>query len=378
MNRRNTGRVTIILCLALFVLCLASCGGSPATPVSGRYHTEYESPNTGFTDFEFYDNGLVTIHLKDYGNAHGTYQAEKDHYRITITSQNEYRRLWENFGTNDPFDIDDFEIIVTPVDSNTVIVDIDAIKDNSSKASSSGYYILVNPESDSTTNDTEAPEQSSSLVSKEDGNTKPSSLLEQVSPGIDYVLTEYSADGSFGEGYTYTTTLKIGSWVKATDTEGISAAWRAVGGSGSAPDASSFIYLSNLSTRFSADTSIMAFGTVSFLDTTQGGFNISDTTYNPPADINGSLNTLYVDSCICYSNSNEYRHSYEIPNAYFLHFAPEMIGRNWGPVPFVICIADAISPNYPDGNPDIFSSTWWLYTSGGKNEFAIAPMWEID
>lgn len=189
-----------------------------------------------------------------------------------------------------------------------------------------------------------------------------------------YVLETYTDENEMSGGYSYNVTLKIGSWVKATETETINNIWESIGGSGSVPDINSFTYNSwSSGVHFGKGTSIMAFGTVAIEDTTQGGFSLSDTSNYISVDVfsYGLTKGTLVDSYIQTSNGGSYLHSAEGRNNRVLHVYPEMKKRTWGPVPFVICANEAISPEYPDGKPDVINATW----SFGDNEFNVYPMW---
>lgn len=188
----------------------------------------------------------------------------------------------------------------------------------------------------------------------------------------EYVLETYTYESDAGGGYTYTATLKIGPWVKYSDTEAINDIWESIGGTGSIPF-DSFTY-NNWSSaiHFGKGTSIMAFGTIAIEDTTQGGFSLADTSRGISIDIYSYEldDATLVDSYMQFSNGGSYLHSVEVRGWRILHVYPKMVRRTWGPVPFVICANEAISPEYPDGRPDVINATW----SFGDNEFNVS-MW---
>lgn len=187
-----------------------------------------------------------------------------------------------------------------------------------------------------------------------------------------YSMETYTSEGTLYGGYSYTATLKIGPWVKASDTESTNNIWQSIGGTGSIPF-DSFTY-NNWSSgiHFGEGTSIMAFGTIAIEDTTQGGFSIADSSQGISIDVYSQelSHATLVDS-YAQTSSGSYLHSQDIRNTRVFHVSPGMNGRNWGPVPFVICANEALSPEYPDGKPDAINAIWKF----GDNEFTIYPMW---
>ncbi len=56
----------------------------------------------------------------------------------------------------------------------------------------------------------------------------------------DYPLNTYTYTLTDNDGYEIEYTLKIGSWIKASDADTLTSAWGSVGGKGSAPNVDSF------------------------------------------------------------------------------------------------------------------------------------------
>lgn len=200
-----------------------------------------------------------------------------------------------------------------------------------------------------------------------------------AAPAVDYDLSEYKLEGTASGGYSYEATLKIGSWVKASDTDMVNSIWSSIGGTGSAPAIENFTY-NNWSSgvHFSEGTSIMAFGTISVDDTTQGGFNLSDSSTSISIAVySKELNkALLVDSCVAVDSGYKYLHSEEASQAardvgYVLRVSPKMTGNTWGPQPFVICCKEALSPEHPDGDPEAMNAKWTF----GENDFRVYPIW---
>ena len=126
MARNIITRLGICLCSLLLAGALAACG-SPAS-VSGKYSTD----NMGltFSAFEFTGGDQVTLYCAGFANAQGTYKAEGNHYLITIDDHDEdsyYYGMVKEIK-------DDCNIIVTPVDENTISVEI--------KSKNSGEVVL--------------------------------------------------------------------------------------------------------------------------------------------------------------------------------------------------------------------------------------------
>ena len=190
-----------------------------------------------------------------------------------------------------------------------------------------------------------------------------------------YNLTEYSWDRSYSGGYTCKNVLKIGQWVKASDTEAVNEAWRSVGGKNKLPSITT--YKPNRNATYSGDfkerTSVYVFGTISVYDTTEGGFSIGDSSnvVNVTVGSNIKQYTYDYDGLVEYSSGFTYTHNNETYVNNMVSVFPKMNRKSWGPVPFAVCVSRAFSPEYPDGNPDVIDSTWFF----GDVEFTISPWW---
>ena len=190
-----------------------------------------------------------------------------------------------------------------------------------------------------------------------------------------YNLTEYSWDCSYSGGYTCKKVLKIGQWVKASDTEAVNEAWRSVGGKNELPSITT--YKPNRYATYSGDfkerTSVYVFGTISVYDTTEGGFSIGDSSnvVNVTVGSNIEQYTYDYDGLVEYSSGFSYTHSNETYVRNMVSVFPKMDRKSWGPVPFAVCVSRTFSPEYPDGNPDVIDSTWFF----GDVEFTISPWW---
>jgi len=200
---------------------------------------------------------------------------------------------------------------------------------------------------------------------------------ETAAPSVDYDLSEYTMEGTLNGGYSYTATLKVGPWVKASDTETVNAAWQAVGGKGSLPDINGFRPngYATYDHFFENGTSVYAFGTISITDTTQGGFSIGDSSQSLSVTVASpeiKKSNKSFDGLVQYGGSNnKYTHSVESYVNNLVHVTPDMKNKNWGPVPFAVCVAETVTPEYPDGNPTIMDATWIF----GDNQFTVSPMW---
>ncbi len=109
----------LILCTTLLAAGLVACG-SPA-PVSGKYSRGILESQI-FSDIEFSENGQVVLYCAKYKNAYGTYAAEGGRYKITIESHENDSRFydWVEEIKND------CNVYVTPIDENTVSMEIKA------------------------------------------------------------------------------------------------------------------------------------------------------------------------------------------------------------------------------------------------------------
>lgn len=221
---------------------------------------------------------------------------------------------------------------------------------------------------------TAASSGNSSSQQEQSTKNQSSSTSEDETKSVDYEMTTYTNDGKVDGGYTYTSTLKIGPWVKASDTETINNIWKKIGGSGNVPDIDNFTLNKwSYGIHFSSQTSIMAFGTMSVTDTTQGSFSISDTSNQLSLGITSSelTSNLTCDSYVGFTNGGEYLHSLNSRSNYIVQMNPKMNSKTWGTVPFVVCVNEAISPEYPNGKPDAMDAIW----NFGTNEFTVKCGW---
>lgn len=204
-----------------------------------------------------------------------------------------------------------------------------------------------------------------------------SSAVSSKASSIDYALSEYTMGGTLKGGYSYTATLKVGPWIKASDTETVNAAWRAVGGKGSLPDINGFRPNGSATYDhfFENGTSVYAFGTISIADTTQGGFSIGDSSQSLSVIVSSpeiKQSGKNFDGLVQYAGSkNKYTHSVESVVSNLVDVTPDMKNKNWGPVPFAVCVAETVTPEFPDGNPKVMNATWVF----GDNQFTVSPMW---
>ena len=207
-------------------------------------------------------------------------------------------------------------------------------------------------------------------------STSAAASTETAAPSIAYDLSEYTMDGTLGGGYSYTATMKVGPWVRASDTEAVNAAWQAVGGKGSLPDINNFKPngYATYDHFFENGTSVYAFGTMSITDTTQGGFSIGDSSQSLSVTVASpeiKQSNKVFDGLVQYGGSNfKYTHSSESYVNNLVHVTPDMKNKNWGPVPFAVCVAETVTPEYPEGNPKIMDATWVF----GDNQFTIPSM----
>ena len=198
----------------------------------------------------------------------------------------------------------------------------------------------------------------------------------------DYPLEAYSMTTTDEKGYEVKHMLKIGTWVKATDEDAVSAAWSAVGGSGSPPLPKEFDWGGFRS--FYDNETAMIFGTMAFENLTP---NYPFSTDNPHTthwklNIGGGVRgdfirynnsarmmVFYGSSTATYGNANKAYFSDPINGVYP---SAKMTSDKWGSVPFVVALPSVFTPNYPNGDPALDD----CYFAFGDNTIIPQKQWE--
>lgn len=180
--------------------------------------------------------------------------------------------------------------------------------------------------------------------------------------------------GKDNQGYEFQTIVKTTGWIKGTDKEVISKAWKNAKGHMDAPEISSFSSHSSNNKKYNNETCCVLIGCVEFQNKTSN-FHISETNKKSPyLSILFSGGGAQNDSQACFSWVVNYTKSADGSNnsgnvidnpeygSKFLGSSwnttiaetivrSEMYKDNWGPVAFMIVLPEVFNPNYPNGIP---------------------------
>ena len=194
---------------------------------------------------------------------------------------------------------------------------------------------------------------------------KEAKLTEAITPKDTHVITATDMNGN-----KETITIKIGKWIKGSETATLDKAWKIVGGTDSMPLTNSYSDPSNYvggNGPFHPESAAYVFGTVTIQNSTPSfsakNFDNGDSyvslfpTYLSPSEklekkcpscsvTNGQgLKTVGLGQgvvCRQYSSGA----SCDIG----VLARADMKQNTWGPLPFIIGIDTVFSPNFPDGN----------------------------
>lgn len=195
-------------------------------------------------------------------------------------------------------------------------------------------------------------------------------------PEMDYPLNTYTYTLTNNDGYEIEYTLRIGSWIKASDADTLTSAWESVGGKGSAPNVDSF----NLGDKFNPfrnDRSVIVYGMLSLRNLTEGFDITPDSPLRTTVKI-ATENRLFNDFVnlgtwsviLDYSNERKvYGYDYE-PSLQAVDFWVHMNEKTWE-VPIAMAMANVFNPNNPDGNPLLSE----LEFSFWSERFYVEPLW---
>ena len=201
------------------------------------------------------------------------------------------------------------------------------------------------PEPEKESETTKEPEPESETVPEE--TSESGTDLSKVWPGreITWNVTDQN-------GYKLQCTMKYGVWIKASDTENLKAAWRAVGGKGDVPDIKDFNAYHLNDQVFRSDRSVMTFCTFEMKNMTEGY------DFTPEFPYKVMLNYISDPQLAVDSNLGSWQGAmYFTNNVSYLHtfstsiLSTTMKSNHWGPVPVVYAIANVFGPNFgEDGN----------------------------
>lgn len=185
----------------------------------------------------------------------------------------------------------------------------------------------------------------------------------------------YTWEVKDGNGYVVEVTVKMGSWIKASDTDSLNKAWKKAGGEGDAPDASEFNSgeWANYD-FFRNDSSVMTFATLELSNKTTGYdfteeypyeiwiSNFTNLSFPKDSKLGTWQGKIYFGS----GPSDMQRGNGSISSAV-------MKKNHWGPVTIAFAVANVFGPNYDtNGNPDLDDVAFGL----GGNSVKIPSIWK--
>lgn len=122
--RKNRGlqfQLVVLMLAICLPFCLTACGSAKKL-YPGKYTLGSSISGHTFSGYEFFDDGSVTLYCAGYKNSYGTYQAKGNHYEVTIDTVGQdsyYASMVQEIKEKG-------NIIVTPVDEDTIEVEIKA------------------------------------------------------------------------------------------------------------------------------------------------------------------------------------------------------------------------------------------------------------
>lgn len=232
-------------------------------------------------------------------------------------------------------------------------------------------------------------ESKKKLIAQIDGEKK-AKLQEAITPKDTYSITATDANGNKEK-----ITIKIGKWIKGSETELLDKAWGIVGRSGSMPLTGSY---GGDRTRpggtFHPKDAAYVFGTVSIENMTpdfsaKNFYNGQSLVYLTPK-VHFESKNMYIGDLVPleslgfgnvvqgrqYSSESSCDLVSDGSNPLVL---ADMTSNTWGPCAFVIGVEDVFTPNYPEGNPklnDVYFILSSVALSGeGDTKFNIEKSW---
>lgn len=180
----------------------------------------------------------------------------------------------------------------------------------------------------------------------------------------------YSIIATDDKGNKEKITIKIGKWIKGSDTDLLNKSWNKVGGKGTMSLPSTIAGF-----NFHPRTAAFVFGNVSVENMTPdfdaNSFNYGNSWVLLTLDVISSDLPAVVQGRQYTSGTK-----WDIVGPLA---APEMDSNSWGPVPFVIGVEGVFSPNFPNGNPKLDSAHFALSSScpslEGPKIFQVGKTW---
>ena len=198
-------------------------------------------------------------------------------------------------------------------------------------------------------------------------------------PATSYPTQQQKFTIKNNDSYTVEVSIELGGWIKASDQTFLDGAWSALGGD---IDSSGYMSLMNIFTDndidFHTDHSTIAFGRVSFRNTTPNFSATSDRPLSPSVWITTYTADMGYKAEFHSKGSNSMTMGAWLANgsglqnmfwAYSTHEITAKMSRDtWGPVLVAFSLNKVFTPNHPNGNPDISDATIWFEGSGhGQN-----------
>ena len=178
----------------------------------------------------------------------------------------------------------------------------------------------------------------------------------------------YTWETKDANGYVVEVKMKFGSWIRASDTENLNLAWKKAGGTGDAPDISSF---SLYNYKFRGDNAIMTFATLEYTNKTTG-YDFSEqypykcsatycTRLQLPSNINYAWQGyIYFSNAVSAMNGGNYS-------------TVSMTRNHWGPVTIAFAVSNIFGPNFDEkGDPALDD----IYFSFGNDAIKIPAIWK--
>jgi len=213
--------------------------------------------------------------------------------------------------------------------------------------------------SDNTTPTVETTTQTKTSATQPERETVASTTASEK-----WYQAEYTSEIKSSDGYTVEGKMKIGSWIKASDSQKVNEIWKQAGGEGEAPDIKDYNYYKD-SEAFRSDKAAIAFATVEYTNTTSGydfsesfPFKLSD-----KVSLVGK-STVSHNTIVYFSNR---------PVSDEKYYNITMKKNHWGPVVVGIVATNVFGPNYDaNGNEDLDK----IEIVFGKSSFKIPISWK--
>jgi len=194
------------------------------------------------------------------------------------------------------------------------------------------------------------------------------------------LVNSTSLTATDANGYKAAITLKCTNWIKGSDTADTMTGWQNAGGTGAVPIASNGNYGGNSV----SDTTMGAFAFCTIVvNNASPGYKLSGWGGSIPQFFISGQNNWFDRSsssveCVIYSDQAECSGM-----AYGLDVRMSIpaASNQWGPVPVVLYADNVFTPNYPNGDPLLGSTTLSIsynansYIDQTSNAITIMPSW---